>query len=327
MTPMQVEKLMVWGDIEPNTLVQAARASRLPFVAGHVALMPDAHVGMGATIGSVIPTVGAMIPSAVGVDLGCVDAETEFLSPEGWRRMDAWSGEKVAQYHPEKGMAEFVEPLRYIRRPQDEFLWFKTKYGIDQMLTEDHRVLRRALAGRDRHEVMQVVSAAEHVAEHERLALGSKARFETTFRMISDRELPLDDDELRVQVMVMADGHLDTRSSDSSTVVLALVKQRKIERARKLLDGANITFTEHSSHGVTRLRFIAPLAMKTYVTFWAASPHQCQVIADECCSGMATRKTGCSSLGIRHRLTLFTTASLIPDGAVLCEVMSIRTVA
>lgn len=50
---------------------QAARASRLPFVDGHIALMPDAHWGMGATIGSVIPTRGAVIPAAVGVDIGC----------------------------------------------------------------------------------------------------------------------------------------------------------------------------------------------------------------------------------------------------------------
>ena len=45
--------------------------SRSSVVSGHVALMPDAHVGMGATIGSVIPTENAIIPSAVGVDIGC----------------------------------------------------------------------------------------------------------------------------------------------------------------------------------------------------------------------------------------------------------------
>ncbi len=59
------------SDLEQATIAQAQRAARLPFIAGHVALMPDAFVGMGATIGSVIPTVGAVIPSAVGVDIGC----------------------------------------------------------------------------------------------------------------------------------------------------------------------------------------------------------------------------------------------------------------
>src|SRR5205823_11186507 len=65
-------RLLSWAsDVEQSTIDQAARAARLPFVAGHVALMPDAHVGIGATVGSVIPTEGAIIPAAVGVDIGC----------------------------------------------------------------------------------------------------------------------------------------------------------------------------------------------------------------------------------------------------------------
>ena len=71
--PRQVSpKLISWAsDIEDDTLRQAEKASRLPIVEGHVALMPDAHVGIGATVGSVIPTRGAIIPAAVGVDIGC----------------------------------------------------------------------------------------------------------------------------------------------------------------------------------------------------------------------------------------------------------------
>src|SRR5437667_9634581 len=65
------DKLLVWGEIEENTIAQARKAARLPIIEGHVALMPDAHVGIGATVGSVIPTKNAVIPSAVGVDIGC----------------------------------------------------------------------------------------------------------------------------------------------------------------------------------------------------------------------------------------------------------------
>ncbi len=70
---MQVinDKLTSWASIiDPNALVQAERTSRLPIV-DRVALMADAHVGMGATVGSVIGTKGAIIPAAVGVDIGC----------------------------------------------------------------------------------------------------------------------------------------------------------------------------------------------------------------------------------------------------------------
>jgi RNA-splicing ligase RtcB len=66
------DKLISWAsEIDEQTVRQAQKTARLPIVEGHVALMPDAHVGMGATIGSVIPTNGAVIPSAVGVDIGC----------------------------------------------------------------------------------------------------------------------------------------------------------------------------------------------------------------------------------------------------------------
>jgi tRNA-splicing ligase RtcB (3'-phosphate/5'-hydroxy nucleic acid ligase) len=50
---------------------QLAMAAKMPFIFRHVAAMPDVHVGIGATVGSVIPTKGAVIPAAVGVDIGC----------------------------------------------------------------------------------------------------------------------------------------------------------------------------------------------------------------------------------------------------------------
>ncbi|GAA3233571.1 RtcB family protein [Nonomuraea helvata] len=70
--------LLSWAsEIDEGAITQAARTARLPFVSGHVALMPDAHVGIGATVGSVIPTENAIIPAAVGVDIGCGMVATE----------------------------------------------------------------------------------------------------------------------------------------------------------------------------------------------------------------------------------------------------------
>lgn len=66
------KKLLNWASIiEDNTLEQAKLTSSMPFVQPHLALMPDAHLGKGATVGSVIPTIGAIMPAAVGVDIGC----------------------------------------------------------------------------------------------------------------------------------------------------------------------------------------------------------------------------------------------------------------
>jgi tRNA-splicing ligase RtcB len=55
--------------IEDAARKQIQNVARLPFIHKHVAIMPDVHWGMGATVGSVIPTVGAIIPAAVGVDM------------------------------------------------------------------------------------------------------------------------------------------------------------------------------------------------------------------------------------------------------------------
>jgi tRNA-splicing ligase RtcB (3'-phosphate/5'-hydroxy nucleic acid ligase) len=64
--------LLSWASLlDPETRRQAERTATLPFIHPHVALMPDAHLGKGATVGSVLPTERALIPAAVGVDIGC----------------------------------------------------------------------------------------------------------------------------------------------------------------------------------------------------------------------------------------------------------------
>ncbi|MFH5821360.1 RtcB family protein [Georgenia sp. AZ-5] len=75
------ESLYSWASIlDEQTLQQALRASTMPFIYPHMALMSDAHLGKGATVGSVIPTRGAVMPAAVGVDVGCgmVAVRTQF---------------------------------------------------------------------------------------------------------------------------------------------------------------------------------------------------------------------------------------------------------
>jgi len=57
--------------VEPAAREQLEKLARMPFIYHHLAVMPDVHLGKGSTIGSVIPTVGAVIPAAVGVDIGC----------------------------------------------------------------------------------------------------------------------------------------------------------------------------------------------------------------------------------------------------------------
>ena len=77
---MPIQRIIIQGkvpvkiytdDVDSPAVKQLVNIAQLPFIHSHVAAMPDVHVGIGATVGAVIPTKGAIIPAAVGVDIGC----------------------------------------------------------------------------------------------------------------------------------------------------------------------------------------------------------------------------------------------------------------
>ncbi len=79
------DRLFSWASIlDENAEAQARTSATMPFIFPHIALMPDAHLGLGATVGSVIPTLRAVIPAAVGVDIGCgmIAVKTQFVKSD-----------------------------------------------------------------------------------------------------------------------------------------------------------------------------------------------------------------------------------------------------
>ncbi len=101
MTGEHLSKTLIsWASVlEPSTREQALRTASMPFVFPHLALMPDAHLGKGATVGSVIPTLRAIIPAAVGVDIGCgmIAVRTQ------------WTAEQVRAAGPLSRLREGIE--------------------------------------------------------------------------------------------------------------------------------------------------------------------------------------------------------------------------
>src|SRR5215469_14174784 len=70
----KIDNVISWTsgvEVEWEAVQQLRNIAALPILAGHVAIMPDVHLGKGATVGSVIPTRAAVIPASVGVDIGC----------------------------------------------------------------------------------------------------------------------------------------------------------------------------------------------------------------------------------------------------------------
>ena len=162
-------------------------------------------------------------------DPGCVSADTEFLSPTGWVRIDKYTDEKVAQFHPETREISFVEPLAYVRKPCNEMIAIAPSRGMSQRLSAEHRVLYYRRDGS-----FGVKSAEEFMNDlHANGPYRHDAKFCSTFSVVNDSKLDLSDIELRISVAVIADGHFQTESTNRC--VVRLKKPRKIKRMVELL--------------------------------------------------------------------------------------------
>jgi SNF2-related domain/Helicase conserved C-terminal domain len=211
-------------------------------------------------------------------EMGCVDADTEYLSPTGWKRIADYAGGKVAQYVPETGKAEFVDPTEFVKKPCENMIRLKTSRGVDQLLSPEHRVLYVDHKGE-----RKVAHASDVLAAHRKNALGWKGRIITTFDTDGGAGIQLTDDALRVQVAVMADGHFPP--NNTTRCVVRLKKQRKVIRMRELLSVAGIKWKERDEEktGFTVFSFEAPMREKSYGSWaWAATQHQLEIIAEEC---------------------------------------------
>ncbi len=204
---------------------------------------------------------------------GCVDKDTEYLSKTGWRKIDTYSGEEIMQWDLPTQKASFVSPLKYIKRPSLGLTKFKTKYGINQCLSNDHKVLTLRY-GNWCTEPFTIVKD-----NHSRLVNGLKGAFLTSVDPILSSTLALTDAQIRVQVMFNADG---TQDSNRKKGGVNIKKKRKIERARFLLTSAGIPFKEyHKSNGYIVFSFVSPLRTKTYEDFWKCDLEQLKVVASE----------------------------------------------
>ena len=267
---------------EWETVERTKQVALLPWAFHHVALMSDGHIGRGATVGSVIAMKNAISPAAVGADIGCVDKDTEYLSRTGWKKISLFNyDDEVMQYDPNTKEGQFVKPTHYhkkVMKLTEKFYHFHTKYGIDQMLSEEHKVLYITESGKE-----NTISAKELYENHTKTVLGFRGKFWTTFELNQDplTKLSLSDEIIRVMVMVCADGSYISKGN-SSLVQLRLKKERKIIRAKELLIAANISFEESiDSDEVTEIRFYAPFKSKTFDWAWCANKEQLKIFTTE----------------------------------------------
>ena len=207
---------------------------------------------------------------------GCVDCDTEFFNGKEWKKIsDYTSGDKVLQYNLD-GTANLVKPLDYIKLPAD-YLWhFETKYGLDQTLSEEHRILYITQKG-----FLHETNIKTIKERRESESSGWYGRFLTTFKY-DGPGIDLTDDEIRLMVAVIADGSFTENNTNYCR--FHIKKERKKERLKMLAKKANIEIEERESaaEGYNDYILYPPRKEKEYTEYWySCSNHQLKIICDE----------------------------------------------
>lgn len=195
-------------------------------------------------------------------DMGCVDSETEFLSPIGWVKISQYDGQLVAQWDEFTKKIDFVAPTEYIKRPCDEFLVFN---GV-MTLSPEHRVVGR-------------FNGIHGVRPAYELLRGGPVELYRTFGAPDRPGLKYSDDVLRVMVAYIADG-----SIRDGRMHVRLKLADKIERMRALLARSGIEYKEqaYESDGKTNFIFEPPMMTQEYgPAFYDCSEPQLRVLCDE----------------------------------------------
>lgn len=226
-------------------------------------------------IGSDYPVLSAYMQCRAPVSfvrgpLGCTSGDTEFLTPTGWKRMDAYEpGDLVAQWR-QGGAIEFVRPEAYIVEPCEELIWFH-QGNLSMQLSEEHRMPLYNYRGR-----FGVYLAGE-IEDH-------PSRYSVPVNFTpAHPDAPVSDDLIRLAVAINADGH-HPRAGFKSEICVR--KERKKERLRALLSALGIAYKESVSElrpTEARFYFVSPYRGKRYEGWhwWQLSARQLSVVLDE----------------------------------------------
>lgn len=208
----------------------------------------------------------------------CVDADTEYFNGRKWKRISEFEqGEKVLQYNAD-GTASLVYPEIYHKHNQ-EFLWRVHTQTLDMCASENHEMVYVNYAGK-----ICKKKLSDIMDTHEANKQGFGGKFLTTFECFG-RGIDLTDEQIRVMCMVICDGYIKKYVNIPDKCRVKVKKERKKNRARKLLRDANIEFfwqNPNRKDGDLSFWFIPPLSTKEFTHDWyRCNRHQMEVIADE----------------------------------------------
>lgn len=216
---------------------------------------------------------------------GCVDCDTEYFNGTEWKRIaDYTEGEKVLQYNAD-GTAKLVIPEQY-HKYEAETLWhFKTRYGLDQCLSDEHNVYYITSKNNIYHKTFKEIRE-----NHERAVCGFKGKFITSFEY-SGNGIDLTDEQIELMCAVICDGNFPCDSAGYDTshrplydqCCVTVKKERKKKRMRDILNRCHIEWKETllQREGYSTFTFFAPRHEKVFTKYWYnCNQHQLQVICN-----------------------------------------------
>lgn len=245
----------------------------------NVAVMPDVHAGKGSTIGTTIKLPEnkkdwKICPNVVGVDIGCLDKDTEILTPNGWVKISEYENQKILTYDPQTNKATFENPKAYIKLPCSKFFHYVNSKGMNQMVSDEHTML---VYKGYKSKGFKYITLQPNELNQMNLDKGYYTT-KTTFQ-INNKGVDLTDTELRLRVMIQADGCIKR----GNFISMHFVKERKIERCLNLLKNANIDYKiVKYKNGTTSITFYADhLRRKSLTDLYTANDKQLKIIAEE----------------------------------------------
>ena len=216
---------------------------------------------------------------------GCVDKDTQYLSPTGWVNISDYKGGKVAQYNS-NGECEFVQPKRYVKLPCERLTHIRGA-RIDMQLSDEHQIVYRT----DKVKTLKRIALTEAMEIHNRQATGFRGLIPTTFKPSETEVTGLNPEQLRVQVALNADGWICRKSTGKSRV--RVKKPRKIQRMHKALQDASIGYSHFAVGDYVEFSFTAPLGFKGYPQSWyGLGKKEIEIIVDEAKHWDGELKTG-----------------------------------
>lgn len=223
--------------------------------------------------------------SFANVGGGCVDRDTEYLTPMGWRKIcDFENTDLVAQWVD--GNLEFVKPINYIKKPKERMFRVSNQTSLDMVLSENHNVLYR----KQKTKKLEKSKMLDIYNHHFSLKQGNRIDIPVFFKynFKNNSGINLTDDEIRLQVAFCADGTILNKKWNGR---IRILKRYKIQNIEKLLIATGYDYICKKDGQFSIYYFNPPIKSKSlFNCFYNCNEHQMNVLSNEIFNWDGNRK-------------------------------------